>query len=124
MGLRGCPWCPTSPGASFGVHLSGSSPHGQGDGAALCSGCFGEEPNLSPPAPRCTRRGCFSSLFMEPAIWPSFITHLQQFVFKKKTSAWLDGASTPLGFAASCLHLCLSRGCEGRRVEKKCKNRA
>lgn len=39
-----------------------------------------EEPNLAPASRRCTRRGCFSLLFMEPAIWPSFITRLQQFV--------------------------------------------
>lgn len=38
-----------------------------------------EEPNLAPASPRCTRCGCFSLLFMEPAIWPSFITRLQQF---------------------------------------------
>ena len=39
-----------------------------------------EEPNLAPASPRCTQRGRFSLLFMEPAIWPSFITRLQQFV--------------------------------------------
>lgn len=39
-----------------------------------------EEPNLAPASPRRTRRGCFSLLFMEPAIWPSFIIRLQEFV--------------------------------------------